>query len=144
MKHFPEESTRMIATIFWLFPMCTQLMKYAAGDIVPSLKILIKHGPESKFFVSISGKLKQVSNIQSRKVVNFENCEIYLTIISHTYGIIKPPCRATISVCLIEWFEQKSNWFVLISLYLQRKEWSLWYIAVSKILLNTDNKDIGR
>ena len=76
MKHFPEESPQMIAAIFWLLPMCTQLMKCAAGDIVPSLTRLKKHGSELKFFVSIFGKLNQINNIKSRKVATFENCEI--------------------------------------------------------------------
>ena len=34
--------------------MWTQLRKYAAGDIVPSLTSLKKHEPKLKFFVSIS------------------------------------------------------------------------------------------
>ena len=57
--------------------MCTQLMKCAAGDIVPSLTRLKKHGSELKFFVSIFGKLNQINNIKSRKVAAFENCEIF-------------------------------------------------------------------
>ena len=80
----------MIVVIFWLFPMCTQLMKCffffffflqlmkcAAGDVVPSLIRLKKHGSELKFFVSIFGKLNQINNIKSRKVATFKNCEIF-------------------------------------------------------------------
>ena len=52
-------------------------MKYAAGDIVPSLTSLKKHGSELKFFVSIFRKLNQINNIKSRKVATFENCEIF-------------------------------------------------------------------
>ena len=44
----------MIAAIVWLFPMWTQLRKFAAGDIVPSLASSKKHEPKLKFFVSIS------------------------------------------------------------------------------------------
>ena len=57
--------------------MCTQLMKCAAGDIVPSLTRLKKHGSKLKFFVSIFTKLNQINNIISRKVATFEDCEIF-------------------------------------------------------------------
>ena len=74
--------------------MCKQLRKCAAGDIVPSLTRLKKHGSESKFFISIFRKFDQI-NIQNRgkwqpsKIVKF-----FLTYISHTCGTIKPPCWA--------------------------------------------------
>ena len=76
-KHFPEESPQMIAAIFCFFPICTQLMKCAAGDIVPSLTRLKKHASQLKFFVSIFGKLNQINNVKSRKKATFENCEIF-------------------------------------------------------------------
>ena len=50
----------MIAAIIPLLPMGTQLRKFAAGDIIPSLTSLKKYEPELKFFVSIFGKLHQI------------------------------------------------------------------------------------
>ena len=47
----------MIGAIAGLFPVCSQLRKYAAADIVLSLTKLKKHQIESKFFVSIFQKL---------------------------------------------------------------------------------------
>ena len=60
MKGFPEERPHMTAAIVGFIPMWTQLRKCAAGDIVPSLRILKKHGPKLKLFVSIFGKLNQI------------------------------------------------------------------------------------
>ena len=73
--------------------MCTQLMKYTAGDIVPSLTKLKKHGSEFKFFVSILGKLNEINNIKSRKVATFENCEIF----SDFYFSYVRDCKAILS-----------------------------------------------
>ena len=77
MKYFPRESARMIAAVFWLLPISIQLRKYAAGDIVPSLTRVKKHGSELKFFVSIFRKLNWINIIKSRKMVTMENREIF-------------------------------------------------------------------
>ena len=88
----------MIAPIVWLLPICTQLRKCAAGDIVHSLTRLKKLGSELKFSALIFRKLDQI-NIWNRgkwwtsKIVRF-----FLTYISHTFRTIKPPCRAAINI----------------------------------------------
>ena len=90
-KCFPEERPQMIAAIVWLLPMWTQLRKCAAGDIVPSLTSLKKHGPELKFFVSIFGKLHKIKIWKRAKWQSSKFVRFFLTTISHTYQIIKPP-----------------------------------------------------
>ena len=68
-------------------------MKWAAGDIVPSLTRLKKHGSQLNFFVSIFGKLRQINNTKSRKVATFKNCEIF----SNYYFSYVPDYKATLS-----------------------------------------------
>ena len=53
--------------------MCTQLRKYAAGDIVPSLTILEKQ----EILCFDSPKTRSNQYIKSRKVATFKNCEIF-------------------------------------------------------------------
>lgn len=55
------ENPRMIAATASLRPMCTQLRKYVAGDIVTRFTRLKKHGSDLKFFATIFRKLDQIN-----------------------------------------------------------------------------------
>ena len=97
-KRFPKERPQMIAAIVWFPPKWTQLRKYAAADIVPSLTSLTFSWIQVETLCLNLQKIPSNQNIKSSKVATFEIVTCFLTTISHTYGTIKPPWRAPI-VC---------------------------------------------
>ena len=82
--------------------MSTQLRKYAAGDVIPSLTRLKKLGFELKFLVSIFRKYDQINILNRGKWQPPKNVRFFLTYIFHTYRTINPPlCRAATSLLCI-------------------------------------------
>ena len=92
----------MVAAIIRLLPMSTQLRKYAAGDVIPSLTRLKKLEFELKFLVSIFQKHDQINILNRGKWQPPKNVRFFVIYIFHTYRTINPPpCRAETSLLCI-------------------------------------------